>query len=153
MLLNAVLALEALHPAGRIDQPLRAGVKGMAIRAHLDPDVGQRRMRLEGIAARASHHGAAVFWMDSSFHLTLYDRLHFALNNTIAHPVAQFTPRGSRGLPAFSTFCGISRVISLPPWVDGRRRKRNLSILSLARTGSLCGPMSIEDLYVGNVTD
>ena len=71
MLLNAVLAPEALHPTRRIDQPLRAGIEGMAIRADLDPDIGQRRMRFEGVAARASHHAAAVLWMDSSFHLTL----------------------------------------------------------------------------------
>jgi hypothetical protein len=28
-------------------------------------------MRLEGVAASASHHAAAVLWMDSCFHLTL----------------------------------------------------------------------------------
>jgi len=71
MLLSAVLAFEALHPSGGIDQSLRAGVEGVAFRADLDPDIGQRRMRFEGVAARASHHATAVFWMDSSFHLTL----------------------------------------------------------------------------------
>lgn len=71
MLLNAVFALEALHPASSIDEALCAGVEGMAFRADFDVYFRQRRMGLEGIAAGASHHAAAVLWMDSSFHLTL----------------------------------------------------------------------------------
>jgi hypothetical protein len=91
MLLSAVLALEALHPASGIDQPLRTGIEGMAIRADLDLDIGQRRMRFEGVAASASHHAAAVLWMDSSFHLTLcLFVLH--VKDIIANPLAQFTP-------------------------------------------------------------
>jgi hypothetical protein len=71
MLLNAVFPLEALHPAGGIDEPLCTGIEGMAFRTDFDVNFGQRRMRLEGITAGAGHHTTAVLGMDSSFHLTL----------------------------------------------------------------------------------
>ena len=71
LLLNAVLTIEALHATGRIDQALRAGIKGMALGANFDADIGRCRARLEGIAASAGHHTVAVFRMNSSFHRVL----------------------------------------------------------------------------------
>jgi hypothetical protein len=71
MLLLAVLAIEAFHAAGGIDEPLGTGVVRMAIRADFDLDRGVRRMRFESIAASAGYHAAAVLRMDSSFHVTV----------------------------------------------------------------------------------
>src|SRR5713226_6127911 len=66
--LDAVLAIEALDAACGIDQPLRASIKRMALRANLDVQLFGRRMRFERVATRTSHYAAAVFGMDSRFH-------------------------------------------------------------------------------------
>src|SRR5260221_8893048 len=68
-LLEAVLAIEAFDATRGIDQPLRAGIKRMALRADLDVQFLGRRMRFESIATRTRHHAAPVVGMDSSFHL------------------------------------------------------------------------------------
>ena len=67
-LLDSVFAVEPLNAARGIDQALRAGVKGMALRANLDVHLFGRRMRFERVATRTSHYAAAVFGMDSRFH-------------------------------------------------------------------------------------
>jgi hypothetical protein len=85
-LLDAVFAVEALYAARRIDQPLLAGVKGMAIRAHLDMHLIDSRACLECISACACDYAAMVFGMDCSFHLSPYFRLkryHRKDNHTI----------------------------------------------------------------------
>jgi hypothetical protein len=91
LLTDTVLAIEALHPAGGINEPLGAGVEGMAFRADLDADIRHRRMRFEDVPAGAGHYAAAILWMNSSFHLTLSACLHSATNNIIAGLSAQFT--------------------------------------------------------------
>lgn len=69
-LLDAVLAVESLDSSGSIDQPLLAGVKRMAIRAHFDMHLVNGRTRFKGVAACACHYAAMVFGMDCSFHLS-----------------------------------------------------------------------------------
>jgi hypothetical protein len=69
-LLDAVLAVEALDPARGIDQPLLAGIKRMAVRAHLDMKLVRGRASFECVSACARHYAPVVFGMDSSFHLT-----------------------------------------------------------------------------------
>jgi hypothetical protein len=91
LLTDTVLAIEALHPAGGINEPLGAGVEGVAFRADLDADIRHRRMRFKNVPAGAGHYAAAIFWMNSSFHLTLSAFLHSATNNIIAGLSAQFT--------------------------------------------------------------
>jgi hypothetical protein len=66
---TTVLAIEPFDPAGRIDQPLRAGVEGVAIRANLDVQLAHRGARLERVSACAGYYAAMVFRMDSGFHL------------------------------------------------------------------------------------
>src|SRR5579885_756209 len=68
VLLQPVLALEALHPSCRIQQPLLTGVKGMALGANFDVQRAQRGARFEGVAAGAGHHATAILGMNSSFH-------------------------------------------------------------------------------------
>jgi hypothetical protein len=62
-------ALEALDAATGVDQLLLARVKGVALGAKLDMQVGLRRPRVELVAARAVHVGKRVFGVDSSLHL------------------------------------------------------------------------------------
>ena len=64
----AVLPVEALDPTGRVDESLCARIERMAVRAHLDLNLGECRARFERIAACAGYFAAAVFGMDSSFH-------------------------------------------------------------------------------------
>jgi hypothetical protein len=65
---TTVLAIEALDPAGRVNQPLRASVERMAIRADFDVQLVDRRARLKRVAACAGNHAAMIFRMDSGFH-------------------------------------------------------------------------------------
>jgi hypothetical protein len=66
---TTVLAIEALDAAGGVDQPLRAGVEGMATLADLDMQFSHRGARLKRVAACASNYAAMVFGMNSGFHL------------------------------------------------------------------------------------
>jgi hypothetical protein len=66
---TTVLAIETLDTAGGVDQPLRASVERMAIRADLDMQLAHRCASLERVAACASYYAAMVFRMDSGFHL------------------------------------------------------------------------------------
>jgi hypothetical protein len=68
MLLHSVLALEALDPARGIDQAMLAGVEGMALGAHFNVYLRQRRAGLEGVAARAGNYAATILGMNSGFH-------------------------------------------------------------------------------------
>src|SRR5262245_7775353 len=61
-------ALEALHPAARVDQLLLARVKRMAFGADLDVEVLLRRARPELVAARARHVGENVVGVDVGLH-------------------------------------------------------------------------------------
>src|SRR5260370_8488746 len=72
-LLDAVLPIEPLDAPRGIDQALCASVKGMALRADLDVKVCEGRGRFEGVAARTDYCAAAVFRMDSSFHVNIPD--------------------------------------------------------------------------------
>jgi hypothetical protein len=65
---TTVLAIETLDPAGRVDQPLGAGIEGMAIRADFDVQLVHRRTRLKRIAACAGDYATMVFGMNSGFH-------------------------------------------------------------------------------------
>src|SRR5258706_6290339 len=69
-LLDAVLAIEALDASRSIDQPLLAGIKRMAVRAHFDVHLIHGRTSFEGVSACARHNATMVFGMDCSFHLT-----------------------------------------------------------------------------------
>src|SRR5215472_13429505 len=69
MLLQSVLALEALDAPRGVDQTLLAGVKRMTVRADLDVQLFGGRASLKGVAARAGHYAAAVFGMNFGFHL------------------------------------------------------------------------------------
>src|SRR5579885_667195 len=69
MLLQSVLALEALHPSCRIDQTLLASVKRMTVRADLDVQFFCSRTGFKSVAAGARNNAAAIFGMDSGFHL------------------------------------------------------------------------------------
>jgi hypothetical protein len=53
-------------------------------------------MRFENVPAGAGHYAAAIFRMNSSFHLTLSACLHSVTNNIIAGLSAQFTPATAR---------------------------------------------------------
>src|ERR1700733_1547175 len=91
--LEAVLTIEALDPAGGIDQPLLAGIKRMAVRAHLDVKLAHRRASFECVSACARHYAAVVFGMDCSFHFTCpyFDRTQY-------HPKDKHTNRAVNGL-------------------------------------------------------
>ncbi len=71
MLLYAVPALETFDPPCRIDQTLLASEKRMALRAHFDVQFRPGRTGLEGVAARAGNHAAAILRMDPRFHLLI----------------------------------------------------------------------------------
>src|ERR671923_1070457 len=61
-------ALEALHPAARVEQLLLARVERVAVRADLDVQLGLRRARLELVAAGAANGRQDVLGMDSGLH-------------------------------------------------------------------------------------
>ena len=67
----AVPALEALHPAGGVDQLLLAGEQRVAGRADLETDLFLGRAGLEGVAARAVDLDLVVLGMDSGLHADL----------------------------------------------------------------------------------
>ena len=69
-LLRELLA-EALDATGRIDQALLAGEERMAVGAHVGMDLGDRRTRLERVAAGALRGGRVVRRMDIGFHGSL----------------------------------------------------------------------------------
>jgi hypothetical protein len=93
MLLQSVLALEALDTPCGVDQALLAGVKGMAVRADLDVQLFDGRASLKGVAARAGHYAAVIFGMNFSFHLgeskhslPFCKQYHRPLRQTIPRP-------------------------------------------------------------------
>src|SRR5919108_4650683 len=61
-------ALEALHPAARVEQLLLARVERVAVRADLDVQLGLRRARLELVAAGAANGRQDVLGMDAGLH-------------------------------------------------------------------------------------
>jgi hypothetical protein len=69
MLLQSVLALEALDAPRGVDQALLAGVKRMTVRADLDVQLIDGRASLKGVAAGAGDYTAAVFGMNFGSHL------------------------------------------------------------------------------------
>ena len=72
----AVLAIEALDPAGGIDQSLRAGIEGVAVRAYFDVQLAHRRARHERVAACAGNYAAMVFRVNPGFHLLSFLTKH-----------------------------------------------------------------------------
>src|ERR1700722_2317069 len=64
----AVTTLEPLHPTTRVDKLLLAGEEGVALVAQLGVQLGLRRTRREGIAARAAHVGFDVIGVNVSLH-------------------------------------------------------------------------------------
>src|SRR3954452_7091238 len=60
--------LEALDPAARVEQLLLARVERVAVRAHLDVELGLGRARLELVPAGAVHRGEDVLGMDLGLH-------------------------------------------------------------------------------------
>src|SRR5215813_2240321 len=66
--LALVLALEPLHPPRRVHELLLAREKGMALRAHLDPDVGPSRTGLDDLPARTSDGRVHVARMNTHLH-------------------------------------------------------------------------------------
>src|SRR5207253_3613591 len=69
------LALEALHPAARVDELLLARVERVADAADLHPDLRLGGPREELVAAGAAHRRGDVVRVDLGFHRTsLQDR-------------------------------------------------------------------------------
>ena len=97
MLLQSVLALEALDAPCGVDQTLLAGVKRMTVRADLDVQLFGGRASLKGVAARAGHYAAAVFGMDFSFHLGESNH-SFLFRKRYHHPSQQTIPRLSAAI-------------------------------------------------------
>ena len=91
MLLQSVLALEALDAPCGVDQTLLAGVKRMTVRADLDVQLFGRRAGLKGVAARAGHYAAAVFGMNLGFHLGESNH-SFLFRQRYHHPSHQTIP-------------------------------------------------------------
>src|SRR5690606_5970242 len=61
--------VELVHTPAGIDDFLLAGEKGVALGANVDAQVfGQRRARLEGIAATAGHGNVFILRMNVGFH-------------------------------------------------------------------------------------
>src|SRR3954471_20768978 len=60
--------LEALDPAARVEQLLLARVERVAVRAHLDVELGLGGARLERVPAGAGHVREHVLGMDTGFH-------------------------------------------------------------------------------------
>jgi len=90
MLLQSVLALEALDAARRVDQPLLAGVERMAVRADLDVQLFHRRTGLKSVAACAGHDAAVILGMHLRFHLREYNHSRYPNNDIIAGRARQF---------------------------------------------------------------
>jgi hypothetical protein len=67
----SVFSVEALYATGRVDQSLLARIIRMTVRAHFNLDLRERRVRLEGIAAGAGDHAAAVIRMDFCSHFSI----------------------------------------------------------------------------------
>src|SRR4030095_13292614 len=66
--LALVLALEALHPAGRVPELLLARIERVALRAHFDADIGLGGPGLDDLAARTGNRGVHVLRMNASLH-------------------------------------------------------------------------------------
>src|SRR5215472_3779777 len=97
MLLQSVLALEALDAPRGVDQTLLAGVKRMTVRADLDVQLFGGRASLKGVAARAGHYAAAVFGMNFGFHLGESNH-SFLFRQRYHHPPHQTIPRLSTAI-------------------------------------------------------
>jgi hypothetical protein len=98
MLLQSVLALEALDASRGVDQTLLTGVKRMTVRADLDVQLFDGRASLKGVAARAGHYAAAVFGMNLGFHLGESNH-SFLLRKRYHHPSHQTIPWFSTRIP------------------------------------------------------
>src|SRR5215471_6174616 len=61
-------ALEALHPAARVDELLLARVERVAVRADLDVELGLCGPRLERVPAGARHRREHILRMDVGLH-------------------------------------------------------------------------------------
>jgi hypothetical protein len=118
MLLQSVLALEALDAPCGVDQTLLTGVKRMTVRADLDVQLFGRRASLKGVAARAGYYAAAVFGMNLGFHLGESNH-SFRFRQRYHHPSHQTIPWLSR-----ATFRGASVACA--------------ALLILAATGIAC---------------
>src|SRR3972149_3168080 len=68
LVLDAVAALEALHPAGCVHDALLAREEGVTVAAHLHVQARLGRARLPGVAAGALNNGVDVLWVDLRFH-------------------------------------------------------------------------------------
>lgn len=112
MLLQSVLALEALDAPCGVDQTLLAGVKRMTVRADLDVQLFDGRASLKGVAARAGHYAAAVFGMNFGFHLGESNH-SFLLRKRYHRPSHQTIPRFSTAiLQGISVACATLGVLA-----------------------------------------
>jgi len=112
MLLQSVLALEALDPACRVDQPLLASVERMAVRADLDVKLSGGRASLKGVAACAGHDAAVILGMYLRFHLREYNHGRYPHNDIIAGAIRQLTP--SRRMTRRCNFALVALLFFLP---------------------------------------
>jgi hypothetical protein len=120
MLLDAVLALEALDAPRGIDQPLLSSVKRVAARAYLDVKLAERRAGFEGVSARAGHHAAAILWMNSGFHL---DRSELSDCYEEYHQGPARTIRPSRNRPRLSGAAALAAAaLSIAIWAPSPAR-------------------------------
>src|SRR4029450_7054458 len=69
--LALVLALEALHTAGRVHELLLPRVEGMALGADLHPDVGLGRPGVDDIPTRAGNGRLRMVRMNAHLHGSL----------------------------------------------------------------------------------
>ncbi len=113
-LLDAVLAVEAFHPARRIDQPLLASVERMTVRAHLDVKL-----------ARRSSESRRYFRMRTSLRsdgirdgLQLSsESLRIASQDTIPKISTQFAPSMARWSRVIAIVLGIFAFGQIPSQV------------------------------------
>src|SRR5262247_2981705 len=66
--LPLVFPLEALNAAGGVQELLLAGEEGMALGAHLHPDLGLRRPGVNDLSAVAGDRRIDVLGMNASLH-------------------------------------------------------------------------------------
>src|SRR5208282_4254437 len=67
--LQAVLAIEAFHPPGGINQALLPGIKWMALGTDFNVHRGKRGAGLKSVATGASHRATPILRMYSGFHI------------------------------------------------------------------------------------
>ena len=112
MLLQSVLALEALDASGCVDQALLTGIERMAVRADFNMHLVGGRARFESVAARTGDYAAAIFRMDFGFHLPSSNRSY--VSGTVYHQPTRQTIHSVRAA-IFGLVAALLYLISTNP--------------------------------------